>query len=408
MTVVVVGAGAAGIGAARRLRAAGVSAIVLEAGDRVGGRAHTVVREGLALDLGCGWLHSAERNPWVGIADEAGLTIDRSNPGWSKQWRGLGFPPADQEAFGAAYAAFDAEVEQLAAGDDVPLSAALPAAGDWAGAIDAVVGYLDGASAADVSLHDHHAFDAVASENNWRVVEGYGTAVARAAAGLDVRIGMAVRAVTLDRSGVRITTASGTLDATHVIVTVSAGVLASGAIVFDPALPDVAAAAHDLPMGHVGKLFLAVDGAEELPVDGHLRGHASASRSASHRLRPLGMPMIECYFGGPYAADLQAAGDAAVVSAMTGELTGLLGSSWRQRLRPLALSHWSAEPHILGAWSYARPGKRGARFRLAMPIDDRLYFAGEASEPEDIGTAHGAFASGVRAADAVVAQISAG
>lgn len=405
MTVVVVGAGAAGIGAARRLRAAGVPAVVLEAADRVGGRAHTVIREGLALDLGCGWLHSAERNPWAGIADETGLTIDRSNPGWGKQWRGLGFPPADQAEFGAAYEAFDAEVERLAAGDDVPLSAALPAAGRWAGAIDAVVGYLDGASAADVSLHDHHAFDAVASANNWRVVEGYGTAVARAAVGLDVRLGMPVAAIALSAGGVRVTTASGTLAATHVIVTVATGVLASGAIVFDPALPDIAAAARDLPMGHVGKLFLAVDGADALPVDGHLRGHAGASRSASHRLRPLGMPMIECYFGGPYAADLQAAGDAAIVDAMTGELTGLLGNSWRQRLRPLALSHWSTEPLIRGAWSYARPGRRGARFRLAAPVDDRLHFAGEASEPEDIGTAHGAFASGVRAADAVIAQV---
>ena len=402
---VVVGAGAAGITAARRLRSGGASVVVVEASHRLGGRAHTVVREGLALDLGCGWLHSAERNPWVGIAGEAGLTVDRSNPGWDMQWRCLGMTPTDHADFGRAYGAFDDEVTRLAAGDDVPLSAALPAAGRWAGAIDAIVGYLDGASAADVSLHDHHAFDAAASDNNWRVLEGYGTAVARAAAGLDVRLGMPVSAIEDSAHGVRVVTAGGTIEAAHAIVTVSSGILAAGRIALPSRCADAAEAAQSLPMGHVGKLFLAVEGADELPPNGHLRGRPGESRSASHRLRPFGWPVIECYYGGPYAADLEAAGEAATVDAMIGELTGLLGTSWGQRLRPLAISRWSHEPFVLGAWAYARPGKRGARFRLAAP-HDRIHFAGEACETVDIGTAHGGHATGVAAADRVLACLT--
>lgn len=379
--------------------------LVLEASSRLGGRAHTVVREGLALDLGCGWLHSAERNPWVGIAEEAGLTVDRSNPGWDQQWRDLGLSPDDHAAFRAAYNAFDDEVVRLAAGDDVPLAAALPAAGRWAGSIDAIVGYLDGASAADVSLHDHHAFDSEASNNNWRVLEGYGTAVAHAADGLDVRLDTPVSAVEIVGDGVRVTTLHGTVDASRLIVTVPSGILASGAIRFTPAIPDMIAAAGELPMGRVGKLFLAVDGADELPTNGHLRGRPGEARSASHRLRPFGWPVIECYYGGPYAADLEAGGEAATVDAMVRELTDLLGSSWRARLRPLAISRWHDEPWIGGAWSYARPGRRGARFHLAVPVADRIFFAGEATAPIDIGTAHGAHATGVRAADDALASL---
>ena len=380
--MIVVGAGAAGVAAALRLSGAGLSVAVLEAGARVGGRAHTVVREGMALDLGCGWLHSGERNPWTVSAEAHGLTVDRSKARWDVQWLGLGFPQDEQQAFGAAFGRFDAEVERLAKGPDVALSEALPVAGEWAGAIDAVVGYLDGACASEVSLIDHHAFDAAASDNNWRVREGYGTAVARAAEGLDIRLGAVVEAV---------------------VVTVSTGVL--GAIRFDPPLPGKLADAGKLPMGHVGKLFLAVEGADDLPVNGHLRGRPRDTCSASHRLRPFGWPVIECYFGGPYAEELARLGEAGTAGAMIGELAGLLGNDWRHRLRPIAASAWHSEPHIGGAWSYARPGEHDARLRLAEPVADRIFFAGEACEPVDIGTAHGAHATGERAADAVVRSL---
>ena len=400
-----IGAGAAGVAAALHLRQAGLSVVVLEAGDRIGGRAHTVVREGMALDLGCGWLHSGERNSWTGIAEAEGLTVDRSKARWDVQWRDLGFLPADQQAFGDAFGRFDAEVERLAVGRDVALSDALAVTGEWAGAIDAVVGYLDGACASEVSLKDHYAFDAAASDNNWRVREGYGTTVGRAAMGLDVRLGAVVEAIAIAPAGVQVSGSFGRIDAARVIVTASSAMLAANAIRFDPPLPDKRDAAARLPLGHVGKLFLAIDGSNDFPANGHLRGRPRDTCSASHRLRPFGWPVIECYFGGPYAEQLAEAGEAATADAMISELAGLLGNDWRGKLRPLAASAWHSAPHIGGAWSYARPGEQAARLRLAEPAHDRIFFAGEACEPVDIGTAHGAHATGTRAADAVIRSL---
>src|SRR6516165_4091837 len=96
--VVIVGAGAAGIAAARRLARSGLSVMALEATARIGGRAWTCNVAGLPLDLGCRWLHSADRNPWTRIAETAGLTIDRRTPAWGRQHGDLGFPQAEQAA----------------------------------------------------------------------------------------------------------------------------------------------------------------------------------------------------------------------------------------------------------------------------------------------------------------------
>ncbi len=95
--VVIVGAGAAGIGAARQLAESGLSSIILEASERAGGRAWTNNYVGVGpLDLGCGWLHSADRNDWAVLAQEAGAPIDRAKPAWGSQHRDLGFPPSDR------------------------------------------------------------------------------------------------------------------------------------------------------------------------------------------------------------------------------------------------------------------------------------------------------------------------
>jgi monoamine oxidase len=204
---------------------------------------------------------------------------------------------------------------------------------------------------------------------------------------------------------VRIETPRGDLRAGMVIVTVPTGVLCGGGLRFRPALPDKVEAAAVLPLGLADKLYLALDGAEEFPKDSHLYGALDSVCTGSYHVRPFGRPLIEVYFGGRFARELEAEGEAAFASYAIGQLALLLGEGIRKRLRPIAATAWARDPYARGSYSHAMPGHADARSVLAAPVDERLFFAGEACTAHDFSTAHGAYRSGVAAADAVIAAI---
>ena len=142
--VVIVGAGAAGIAAARRLKTSRLSAIVLEATARVGGRAWTCDVAGLPLDLGCGWLHSADRNPWTGIAEAAGFAVDRRTPAWGKQYCDLGFSQEEQAAARRAFAALQQRMTTAPPASDCAADVLEPE-GEWNDYLHAMSGFINGA-----------------------------------------------------------------------------------------------------------------------------------------------------------------------------------------------------------------------------------------------------------------------
>ncbi len=400
--VIVVGAGAAGIAAARRLHDAGQRVIVLEARARIGGRAWTQRAGGFPLDLGCGWLHSADRNPWSEIAQGLGLAIDKTRPPWTRPSLPVGFPIADQQAFRTALDAFYDRVDEIAqAGEDVPASEALPQGGRWNALIGTIGTFVAGAEWDKVSAVDLHRYED--SGLDWRVAEGYGELIARHAAGLDIAFECAVR--TIDHRGrpLRVETDRGAMTADAVIVTIPTPLIASEAIVFSPALPDKIEAAAGLPLGHDDKLFLSLEQAEEFPADSRLFGRTDRVATAAYHLRPFGRPMIECYFGGDLAADLERGGPPAFFDFAKTELVNLLGSAFAGRIAPIALYPWGSDPFTRGAYSFAKPGHADGRAVLAAPVDDRLYFAGEACSRNDFSTAHGAYRSGLAAAEALLA-----
>ena len=404
---VVIGGGAAGIAAARMLHDAGREVIVVEAGDRLGGRAHTIDLafggQSFALDAGCGWLHSAERNPWTTLAGRYGLTIDKSSPNWDRQWHDLGFSAREQAAFGSAFDAFDACARVAAQdGPDRVLSECVSADEPWRPMLDAISGYVSGAPMDRVSLHDWAAYDSAASEQNWAVIEGYGTLVSCHAAGLKVRLNTPVRRVEHGGMRLRIVTDAGVLETKAAIVAVPTTALAEEQLRFDPPLPETIAAAAGLPLGLADKVFIGIDGPVEWPAHSHLTGDPHRSITASHRLSPFGWPIIESFYGG-LAAEAQI-DQAAAFAFVIDELIGLLGSAWRRRLHPLAATRWRDAAHIGGSYSYAKPGHAAARAVLAAPVDDRLFFAGEACHSSDFTTAHGALESGDTAARAVLAS----
>ena len=397
--VAVIGGGAAGVAAARRLHDAGIDCLIVEARDRLGGRAFTATHAGYAIDLGCGWLHSADTNEWTQIARAQGCHIDETPPPWARS--SLGFRLGEQHDYREAFDEFEARVSELAHADkDAPLSAALAPDGRWNSLIVAVVTFISGGEAGEVSALDYENY--AHTDTNWRVVEGYGATIARHGEGVPTALDCPVTRI--DRGGKRlkIETAQGAIAADRAIVTLPTTMMAEMEALFAPALPEKIEAARSLPLGLDDKLFIALDRPEEFERDSRLFGHKDASRTAAYHIRPFGRPMIECFFGGDNARALEKAGEGAFFDFAVAELTGILGNDFAKRLKPIAMHRWAGDPFARGAYSYAVPGKADCRAVLAAPADGRLFFAGEACSKHDYSTAHGAYRTGIAAADEVM------
>jgi monoamine oxidase len=240
---------------------------------------------------------------------------------------------------------------------------------------------------------------------NWRVVEGYGALIANQAAHLPVTLDCIVTSI--DHSGphISVTTNKGTMTASIVIVTVPPSLLVDEAIRFRPALDDKRAAAAVLPLGIANKMLMTIDKADTLPIDGHVFGHTDRVGTGSYHLRPFGRPLIEGYFGGQLARDLETAGKDAFFAYAVEELIGLFGSDICRRLAPLVQTAWGQDPFSRGSYSYALPGHADARAALAAPVDSRLFFAGEACSPNGFSTAHGAYRTGLDAAEQALSSL---
>src|ERR1700736_307816 len=232
--IAIVGAGAAGLGAARALENSGLSIIVLEARGRVGGRGHTIMAApDITFDVGCGWLHSADKNSFVQIAERLQFEIDKTRQPWREQSFDAGFPLEERLDFIKAIDAFYDRAEQAAtSGRDSAASLYLDPGNRWNPMIDALSTYINGSELDRVSVLDMNAYED--SEINWRVRRGYGALMA--AYGAPLPLALNTQVTLIDHSGtrVRIETSNGTLSAGRVIVTVPTNLIAGEAIRFRP------------------------------------------------------------------------------------------------------------------------------------------------------------------------------
>lgn len=404
--VAIIGAGAAGLGAARAFDNSGLSIVVLEARDRVGGRGHTIMAApGIPFDVGCGWLHSADHNSFVEIARQLNFEIDSTRPPWREQSFDSIFPPKERADFNRALDAFYDRLDEAAStGRDCAASTYLEPGNRWNPMIDALSTYINGCELDQVSIIDTAAYED--TEINWRVREGYGALIAAYGAPCPLALNADVRLIDHSGKRVRIETSRGTLSAARVIVTVPTNLLADEAVRFHPSLPGKVDAARGLPLGLADKVMLSLDQPEALPKDGNLRAAPMRTAMGSFHLRPFGEACIEGFFGGRFARQLEDAGDGALAAQAIDEIVGLLGSDFRRRLKPLAESRWAHDTFARGSYSHALPGHAGDRAVLAAPVDGRLFFAGEATSPEFFSTAHGARDSGERAAREVLASLA--
>lgn len=400
--VVIVGGGAAGIAAGRRLAKAAIECLVVEARPRLGGRAWTITdADGYALDLGCGWLHSADRNPWAPIAQAQGRTIDKTLPPWERRSMPIGFPPSDQQEFADAMGKFFERVGPAAQLADVAASVALEPNGRWNNLITAVGTFISGAEYDRVSARD---FECYADDGvNWRVREGYGATIVAHGDGLPLVLDCPVLQIDHHGRRLKIETAKGAITADQAIVTLPTAIIADKEFLFSPALPDKIEAARGLPLGLADKLFMSLERAEEFESGSQLFGRTDRAATAVYYFRPFGRPMIEAYFGGSLASELEAGGAGDFFDFAASELRALLGDDFVRRLKPAHHHSWGADPFARGSYSFALPGHADCRARLAAPVSDRLFFAGEACSPHDFSTAHGGYHTGVAAADQAIA-----
>lgn len=402
LDVAIVGAGAAGVSAGRHLASAGLDVLLIEATDRIGGRAHTAFSDGLHFDLGCGWLHSADRNPWAALAPDLGFHVDRATPPWGVQFRDLGFPAADQRAARAAFARFEQRLRE-APSDSDRASDLLEAGDRWTPYLEALSTYINGTELEQLSIRDYLAYADADTGVNWRVTEGYGSLVAAAARDVPVVFDTPVSGIDASGRRLRLTTAGGDIEAASVILTVPTDVLASGAIRLPSRASDHIDAAGALPLGLADKIVFSLSDCDGFEPDTQVLGKPHAARTASYHLRPFGRPLIEGFVGGEAAREFEADGGAFAAFAL-GELAGLFGSGIRSRLKPIAQSRWGRQPFSRGSYSHALPGHADARAILAADVDGRLFFAGEACSGQDFSTAHGAFQTGLAAARAVISS----
>ena len=409
--LLVIGAGAAGIAAARTARALGRSCLVLEARSRVGGRAVTdTATLGAPFDLGASWLHAAERNPLVALAQGLGVELVDSDAERQDRTFVGGRPatPGELRAYDAAWRAFDAAVEARAGagGPDVAVADAAPRGGPW----DATVAHWQGPviAAAELEAMSLHDFAANALHGaNLLPRPGMGVLVERLAEGLPVRLSAPVRRLRWGGPGVEAEGPFGTVRARAAVATLPTPLLLEG-MRFDPPLPAaVREAAHGLPLGLLSKVGLRATGPDRfgLPAFAGLDQQVAPGEAMLTTICwPFGHDHVIGFVGGATAWTLEAEGPAALVAFAMDELAARLGNRVRQGLdaRTALVTRWGADPWSRGAYSHARVGAAGARAVLSRPLGP-LHLAGEACHPTLSGTVAGAWESGETAARAALA-----
>ena len=413
--VIVIGAGSAGLSAAKELSRLGLSYQLVEAADRIGGRAFSQeIAPGEWFDHGCAWLVGGETNPFTRIAEERGITLSTTTrhlftlEHMRFVRNGTSVDTAERKARVAYFEACEAAISAAAAeGRDVPLSEVIELdeelAQPFCTMIDTSWG---GASIAQVSSADHASCE---GDLGYRAVQGYGSLVAAWGADIPVSLSTPVERIDWSQSPVRVETNQGTIAGKTALLTVSTGILGSERIAFHPRLPDwKQAAIHDLPMGTENKVGVYF-GRDILSDDDRAYYTTWTDQGQAARVDAgvMGLDTAVVLVGGSQAIPLEEQGPLAMESFAIDRLVEIFGSDIRKHVNRCITTAWKSNPFTLGSWAGAKPGRAHQRETLARPIDDRLFFAGEASMIGPQGTCHGAYQSGLRAAQEIARTLGA-
>jgi monoamine oxidase len=408
--IIVIGAGVAGIAAARRIQAAGRKVIVVEASGQIGGRCLTdTTTFDVPFDRGARWMHNPDTNPMIKLGRTADLDI---SPAPFSQKIRIGRRNAragETEEFLAALVRANRAIDEASRGRiDVSCASALPKdQGDWAATAEFVLGAnFTGKDLKDVSAIDK----ARAQDRNAAIAcrQGLGTLVARLGGEVPVALSTPANRIVWDRRDVTVDTPSGKIDARAAIITVSSNVLTAGNIKFTPDLPKRHLdAAAKLSLGSYDRIALQLPGNPlGLGRDDVIIEQSNSTRTAllSANIGSSSLCVIDV--AGSFGRDLSAQGEPAMVAFASEWLSKLFGSEAVAGIKKTSVTRWNAAPFVLGAMSSAVPGGQPSRKILTEPIGC-LFLAGEATHETLWGTVDGAWESGERAADAALQKIGA-
>ena len=408
--IVVIGAGAAGIAAARRILAANRKVIVLEATGQIGGRCITdTATFDVPFDRGARWIHNPDTNPIIKLARAAGLEVSPAPLGQKIRIGRRNARAGEVEELLATLVRANRAIDDASRGRaDVSCASVLPKdLGDWA----ATVEFLLGANATGKDLKELSALDKIRAQDRSAALacrQGLGTLIAKLGEGLP--ISLATPAARLSWSGrdVTVETQAGRIAARAAIITASSNVLTSGALKFTPDLPRrTLDAASKVSLGSYDHIVLQLPGNPlGLSRDDVVIEQSKDIRTAFMIANMGGSSLCGIDVAGSFGRDLSAQGEAAMVAFAVEWLTKLFGSDVAKAVKKSSATRWNAAPFALGAMSAASPGGQPSRKILMEPLGS-LFLAGEAAHETLWGTVDGAWESGERAAEAALRKIGA-
>jgi monoamine oxidase len=406
--VVIIGAGAAGIAAARRVAAAKVRYALVEAASQVGGRCVTDTKTfGVPFDRGAHWIHNSDVSPLAKLA--TGLDIYAAPRGQTVRVGPRNARDSELENFLVGLVRSRRAIIDAGRGKaDIAAERALPKdLGDWRSTIEFVLGpYTCGKALSQVSAMDFARLPDRDSDGFCR--QGYGTLLAQLADGLTVQLDTPAKRIAYGK-GVGVLTPKGSIFARAGILTASTDLIASGKIEFAPALDRRALnALSNLKLGSYDHIALELPGNPlGLQRDDVVFEKSDKARTAALLANVSGTDLHLVTVAGDFGRELSAQGEAAMVDFAREWLASLFGPGVRGQIKRSAATRWNEEPFVLGGFSAAAPGQDDARRVLMEPLSGKLWFAGEAVHQTHWGTVQGAWDSGVRAAESALRRIGA-
>jgi len=414
---IVIGAGVAGVTAARALAQGDWSVVVLESGDRVGGRVHSIRDFASApLEAGAEFIHGSGAAIW-GDVKAAGLCTIPVPYKWSwfniahsTRWLPVHLMhPGVWRSFDILWSLGHLKGGDRSAAQFIADKGYQGRARDMAAL--ALTAHLPG-SIDEVGVEGLGADGVLNLEDglNHRVLDGYDLLPAHIATGLDIRHGFRVAKVNWSPDGVSVTSTTGeTVEARGAVTTLPHGVLASGRVDFDPVLPDPKRAAIErISSGPVGRVIMSFDEQfwpERMTQLVCAEGPVTLYWAPSYGTD--GPPVLTAYSTGPRAAKLFAAGPDDAIAKVLDDLDRVYPKVQPRRFfRDARVVDWATDPNALGGYTFLPPGAVGARADLAVPSTGALFWAGSATAWHPVAdTVEAAYLSGLRAARQASAHI---